>query len=413
VKVAYVVVNERPGSGLLRTQVLSLLKEMKRSDSRLDLRLLAFWQPWVAFKFRAEIRRMRADLAQAGVRQLDYPWAIFPFRHFLYQPWLFPMLHAWVRGLLSMALRTRYDVVHCRGYVPAYAATELKSKYGHRVVFDLRSLWAKEHITIGAWREGDPIDRMWKRIEARTLSESDASIGVSSAMVEEMRAIAPDSNSVYVPICVDLQAFSFDAAARARLRAELGWGTQPVIAYQGSLGLMNSNLAEVAEYFAVIRKSLPAVRFLVLTSNRTVNIPEMLARYGIAPDTFAVRHPRQSELAAWLSVADAGIHAMSPGPDSATRLGVKVVEYLSCGLPLIVNEHVGAAADLVRRYGVGVVANIGDPAALAAQLTALFSRTPMPAESSRSLARELFSVESCARRYTALYSSITSRGGGS
>lgn len=391
----------------MRTQVISLLKEMKRRNPALDLQLIAFWQPWVAWQHRAEIRRMRTELEAAGVQQLDYRWQLFPGRHFLYKPRLFPLLHRWARLLFRSALRSRYDVVHCRGYVPSFMASELKARYQHRLVFDMRSLWPKEHVTIGAWRAGDPIDRLWVSIEAGTLARSDAAIGVSEPMVEEIRRIDPRVNAVYVPICVDLEEFRFDAAARARLRAELGWSSNPVVAYQGSLGLLNSNLAEVAECLAVIREVRPDVRFLVLTSNRDVDVADVLARHGIGRDAHAVRHPRRGELAAWLSAADAGIHAMSPGPDSATRLGVKVVEYLSCSLPLIVNEHVGAAADLVRRYGVGFVIDVRDRNALREQLSKVFADMRMPFGHARELAAERFSLQSCAASYLALYRDIT------
>ena len=402
-KIAYVVYNERPESGLMRTQVISLLKAIKRADPQLDITLIAIWQPWVAWKFRSAIRAMRVELEAAGIRQRDIPWAVVPTRHFAYRAELFPVLRAWVRVIMRGVLRRRYAVVHCRGYLPSFGAAGLKAAYGHRVIFDMRSLWTQEHVTIGAWRAEDTIHRLWQRIESYTVERSDASIGVSPAMVEEIRKISPRGNAVHIPICVDLDDKVFDAAARDRLRTELGWAGHPVIAYQGSLGLMNSNLAEVAEYFALVREALPEARFLILTSNVAVDVGQTLARFGIAAHEFATRHPRRGELASWLSAADAGIHAMSPGPDSATRLGVKIVEYLACSLPIIVNPYVGAAADLVRRHGVGLVIETRDVAVLRAQLTALLAASPVPALRSRELAATQFSVEVCAARYIGLY----------
>jgi len=172
------------------------------------------------------------------------------------------------------------------------------------------------------------------------------------------------------------------------------------------LGLMNSNLEEVAEYFAFLLVLFPEIRFLILTSNRTVDIPAILSRYGLDQSSYAVRYPNKSELAEWLSAADAGIHAMSSGPDSATRLGVKIVEYLSCGLPILVNKYVGAAADLVRTYGVGVVVDHEDSLQTQRRLEQLFLNSSVPRVDCRRLAIEQFSNDRCAKKYLELYWSI-------
>jgi glycosyltransferase involved in cell wall biosynthesis len=224
-------------------------------------------------------------------------------------------------------------------------------------------------------------------------------------MVDAISSIDPRARARYVPICVDLDNMRFEAAARARLRAELGWHSNPVIVYQGSLGLMNSNLSEVAELLGPISRAMPEVRFLVLTSNRDVDVAGVLQGLGIDPSRCAVRHPAAAQLREWMSAADAGIHAMSPGPDSATRLGVKVVEYLACGLPIIVNPHVGDAARLVREHGVGVVLENHDHEEIRRKLVRLLAEQPVPATASRELATQTFSLSACARQYVSMYRS--------
>jgi glycosyltransferase involved in cell wall biosynthesis len=72
-------------------------------------------------------------------------------------------------------------------------------------------------------------------------------------------------------------------------------------------------------------------------------------------DRYKVIHPAFHEMSGWLSVADIGVHALPLQLDSATRLGTKVVEYWANGLPVIVNENVGAAADFINEFNVGLV----------------------------------------------------------
>jgi glycosyltransferase involved in cell wall biosynthesis len=402
-KVAYVVYNERPSSGLMRTQVIALIKEIVRRRPGLQMTLISIWQPWVARRHGDEISALTAEMAASGIRHVSLSWALIPTRHFAYRAWLFPLLRTWVRIILRNALRDRFDVVHCRGYLPSFGAAECKPALGHRLVFDMRSLWPREHVTIGAWKTTDRINRQWEDLERRTTIAADATIGVSPAMVDDIRDIDPRARAQLVPICVDLEEIHFDAAARERLRAELGWQSKAVIVYQGSLGLMNSNLSEVAELLAPICQAMPEARFLILTSNRGVDVASALRAFGIDESRFAIRHPAREQLREWMSAADAGIHAMSPGPDSATRLGVKIVEYLACGLPIIVNPHVGAAARLVREQGVGVVLENCEPGEIRTRLLHLFQQQPVPAEASRGLATRMFSLGACAERYLALY----------
>ena len=191
----------------------------------------------------------------------------------------------------------------------------------------------------------------------------------------------------------------------------MGWGERKILTYQGSLGLLNQNIIEVAEYFSYILGLMPDVRYLILTQNRSVNIAEVMRSHGISPEQFKVIHPLSADLPGWLSGADAGVHAMSPGPDSSTRLGVKVVEYLSCGLPVIVNPHVGAAAELVRAENVGVVLEVTEGEEGRAKLKSMFDRVGILRGRARVVAEARFSVESCALGYTSLYHSLPDRDG--
>lgn len=411
-RIAYVLYNERPTSGLVRTQVVSLLRRVKEIAPDLDLSLHAYWQPWVGWKFRAEIEEMSAELRAAGIEQENSYGAVIPSRHFMYRTELFPVLHRWVRRLMRRSIARRYDIIHCRGYLGSLVVAELKPEFGHKLVFDMRSLWPKEHVSIGAWRTDDAIYKMWDRFETFTLRSSDAIVGVSGGMIEHVAEKGMADRAIEIPICVDTEIFKFVPDSRRARRRELGWGERRIIAYQGSLGLLNVNIEEVAEYFAFLSRLIPDLRFLVLTSNLTVDIPDIFQRNGLREDQFAIRHPHgAADLAGWLSAADAGIHAMSPGPDSATRLGVKVVEYLSCGLPVIVNPWVGAAADLVRSRDVGSVVDMAEGERARIGVESLFERADELRQRSRAVAVERFSVDGCAMRYVDVYRKLLMEGG--
>jgi glycosyltransferase involved in cell wall biosynthesis len=407
-RVVYIIYNERPVSGLVRTQVISLLKEIKKQSSGIDITLLAFWQPWVTVTYKIELNDICLELEAGGIKVLNCPWSIIPNRYFMYNVRLFPVLHSWGSFIFRKSLSKNLDIVHCRGYFPTFLAAENKQMFGYRLIFDMRSFWPKEHVSVGAWTEYEDIYRMWEKIEKYTLDKSDAAVGASSPMFDDIEHITQPGKGVLIPICVDTNEFCFDESARNPLRKELGWLNRRIIAYQGSLGLYNRNIYEVAEYFKFILTVCPNICFLILTANRSVNIDQIMGEQGISASHYEVKHPRRGELPKWLSAADAGIHTMSPGPDSHTRLGAKVVEYLSCGLPIIVNANVGAAAQLIETYGVGLVINLMKKNEAHVGLESLLARSESMRERCSKLARELFSVESCAKKYISLYNKLCS-----
>jgi glycosyltransferase involved in cell wall biosynthesis len=395
-------------SGLVRTQVLALLSEIRRQAPDVDITLLAIWQPWVARRFPSQIEAMRRELAAAGIAFVSSPLAVVPSRHFMFRWWLFPVLQAWGRTVFARALRARYDIVHSRSYFASLMAAQLKRRFGHACVFDMRSLFVKEHVTVGVWREGDPNYRFWERLEAWTVRHSEASIGVSPGMIDEIHRIDPAARAELIPIFSNQRVLRFDSEARDRLRNEHGWGNDFVVAYAGSLGhgYQWNNIANVADAFALIRRAVPGARFVILTSDLGIGIEEVLASRGIPRDGYVLQEAPPPGLAGWFSAADAGIHVMSPGPDSQTRLGVKVVEYLSCGLPVIVNRHVGAAADLVDTRGLGAVIDLDKPEEASARLQRLAVVAGALRVRCRSAAEEMFTVERCAADYIALYRSL-------
>ncbi len=382
-----------------------MLKAVRRHDATIDVTLIAFWQPWVVRRFASELSRMRAELARSGITQLDYVNAYVPSRHFLYRVSLFPILHGWAKVIFRKALAARYDVVHARSYFAAYVAAELKRTFGHKLIFDMRSLFPLEHVTVGTWRPGDRGYRKWRRIEAWTVANSEAVVGVSPGMIDEIRRVDSHANAALIPIAVDTAHLRFDALARTRIREERGWGHRLVVTYQGSLGrgYLWNNIENYAPYFRRILDVRPDAHFLILTPDTNIGVEEVLTAWGIGQDHFTVTEAGGADLPRWLAAADFGMHVMAPGPDSHTRLGVKVTEYLSCGLPILVNSNVGAAAALAREHGVGAVIDLEDPGAEVALKAFVNSDFAAMRERCRRLAEAQFSVERCGARYADLY----------
>jgi glycosyltransferase involved in cell wall biosynthesis len=406
-KVAYIIYNDRPDSGLIKTQVVSLLIEIKKQSPQLNITLVTFWQPWVMIRYKNSIKEMHKILSGVGIGMKSYPLAIVPCRHFLYKYYLFPILRVWVTTVFRIALSRKYDVVHARSYLESLVSSKLKKLYDYKLIFDMRSLFPEENITKGAFTKTDKSYRMWKKHEKTTVLSSDISIGVSQPMVDDTKIIGPKSRVELIPCCVDNRLFQFDPIMRAKYRTIYGWEKKIVIVYEGSLSLSSWNdIRNYAKYFSFILENYPNSHFLIITPNRDLNISTIMGKYGIENSKYTIRHSTQKDLPGLLSSADIGIQVMSRSADSHTRLGVKFVEYLSCGLPVIVNSYVGGAAEIVIKHGVGEVIDIEDKDESINKINGLMNELPSMRGRCEVLVDDMFSTEICAQKYIDLYVSL-------
>ena len=89
--------------------------------------------------------------------------------------------------------------------------------------------------------------------------------------------------------------------------------------------------------------------FLV-RSKSAEEIFSLAEREGVSPELFDVKSVTQSQVKEMLRQCLFGVYLME---DKDPRLGVKTVEYLRCGLPIIASENIKGAADLVSKHFLG------------------------------------------------------------
>ena len=403
INIGYVIYNDRPNSGLIRNQVFSVLREILKQGNPFEITVVAIWQPWVYWRYRNLLIETRKKLLADGISLENWPIALFPNRFFLYNRYALPALYICFKFAFRFLDLSRFDIVHSRSYFPSLIVASLKKScdYKYKCIFDMRSLFPEEYITVGKWNINSSIYKLWKDYERLAVMNSDEFIAVSGAMKGEADKIIVGRESRLITLAADTNKMSFDQTARNCIRQQMGWEQKFVVVYQGSLGFdgLWNNINNYMEYFSRMLAVKDELHMLFVTPAVSPLFWEAVDKYGIdrSKITF-VEEPKN--LSEWLSASDAGIHVMSPGPDGHTRLGVKVVEYLSCGLPVITNSNVGAAADFAESHDVGIRLDLGDDFGmqLSRFLDASYSR-----ERLSDVAREHFSIGKIAGSYANLY----------
>lgn len=355
-KIAYLIYNERPNSGLMKSQVLGLLYELAKSKD-LQITLIAIWQPWVYWKYYKDIVKLKKELSISNINLVSIPLGL-PGRYFFQYKYLLSIntYHIW--AILKFFDLNKYDVVHGRGYFINYVAALLKEKY--KLIFDLRSLFPEENIMIGNWKKEDAIYKKWKEIEKYTIEKAEHSVVVSLPMIDSLADVNDTKKLKYIPIGFDVNKFSIDTNKRDDIRNELGIQNKKVIVYAGSLQLNFWNDTRIyTEYFQNINSLVDDIHFLILTNSDHAQISTFLETNNIT--NYSILSVSPKEVPNYLSAADIGIQVMYKMDDSDTRFGVKVIEYWASGLPVITNSNVGGISTLVKNIDyLGLIADDKD-----------------------------------------------------
>ena len=120
-------------------------------------------------------------------------------------------------------------------------------------------------------------------------------------------------------------------------------------------------------------------------------------------ERYIIENLTPDQVTAKLLGAIAGLQLMS-SPD--VRLGVKVVEYLAAGLPVITTPNAIGATDIVKKYGVGVcVEGYGDK--VDQFIDSQINDRLFMYKKCRKLAKRMFSTSRVAIRYIRLYNALT------
>ena len=307
--------------------------------------------------------------------------------------------------------RDRFDVVHCRSYIPARAGMALKRRYGVRFLFDLRGFWPDEKVEGGNWDLANPlyaaIYRYFKRLETRLLIAADHIVSLTEAGRIQLMArpeLAGQGKPIAViPCCVDFNHFpmataSSRRAARARLAIE---DDAAVLAYLGSLGSWYM-LDEMLEFFKAFASRRGSARFLFITLDNPESIRRAAADHGIDPSQLIIRAASRDEVRQLVAAADLGIFFIKPVFSKTASSPTKMGEMVAAGLPIIANAGVGDVERMIAELGCGVAIREFTTEHYEAALDQL-EQLVGNAGTRRMRAKELFDVQLGIERYDRIY----------
>lgn len=353
--------------------------------------------------------RIRALCDAAGIE-----WK--PIRYHKRPPVLSSALDAAAlrRAAERLHKRKRFDIVHCRSYIPAAAGLALKRKFGTRFLFDMRGFWPDEKVEGKSWPQTNPVFRTvyrwFKKLEAELLTGADHVISLTHEGKRQLQTrpqFQPSGPEITViPCCVDFGHFPLIAASDRRSGRE-ALAIAPdarVLAYLGSLGSWYM-LDEMLDFFRVMLAREPEALFLFVTPDAPRPIRAAAEARGVPADRLVIRAASREEVPLFMAAADIGIFFIAPVFSKKASSPTKMGEMLALGIPLVTNAGVGDVAEIVADTGCGVAIERFDEAAYAAALDEI-SAMDMAPPVQREKALPWFDVELGIARYDAVYRSL-------
>jgi glycosyltransferase involved in cell wall biosynthesis len=315
---------------LVHTQVITYLEGLAVGGHRIHL---------LTFETR---RRTRGERHEIYARLLERGISWHGLRYHK-RPSLPATIYDTVAGALyATALVTRHDLdtLHARSHVPAAMALIVQRLLWRRrpaLVFDIRGLMAEEYVDAGRWRLGGVPYRLTKGVERVAVRRADGIVVLTERIRRAM--FNGRSRTHAIPCCADLRALALAADRREGTRAELGLADATVMIYVGKFGGWYM-ADEMAEFFAVARRSIRGLHFLILTQGDREEIRRALERRGVRTD-FTIGSAPPELLGRYLAAADFGISFIRPAPSKASTSPTKIGEYLGAGLPVVCTSGVG------------------------------------------------------------------------
>jgi glycosyltransferase involved in cell wall biosynthesis len=307
--------------------------------------------------------------------------------------------------LKKLIQKIQPDILHCRSYHASWAALSVKKKFGfsYKIIFDARGLWPEEVALKKEYAPHSKDYKFLKNIESTLLEESDLTIAVSDTMQSHYEKIGVNRiSTVYLSANTKELVFNRNTIKETK---------HTNLCYVGALSDDTWHRpSELLILFKRIKNILPDAQLTIVTTSSHEKVRTYFSEFS--QDTIKITTSKSVlELKNIFKKMDFGLMSyFTPSTKQETLLSkmvlaVKTAEYLTAGLPMIVNKACEGAAYLIEKYNLGVAYDPNTFEELTLDKITGFN-TPEEQERISVIASQLFDYQYHARQYAELYKEL-------
>lgn len=298
----------------------------------------------------------------------------------------------------------KINIVHARGFIPAIIVFIPAKIFGVRIFFDTRGLLAEKYVGGGLLRKNGITYKLMRFGEEMLVQRSDFITVETYKHAKVMRKTHEgiSSKMEVIPCCVDLEKFYHSCKSNKYIRNEIF-----NLVYLGKAGTWYL-LNDMLDFFKIMIEYIPNAIFTFLTQDETENIYAVTNKKGIEKSKVRIIKPENSQIPDLLSNADAGIFFINPYKRYNSS-PIKYGEYLSSGLPVILNYGIGDTDVITRKENVGVVVGDftkADYKTATIKLIDLLKENELLRDRCRKVAEKYFALDAGVEKYWQIYEKL-------
>lgn len=294
------------------------------------------------------IKQRKEDLRKNGIK---WVWARYhKSPHFLAK--LIDLTSGFIATFILLFVY-KISSIHARSAIAGVMAIIPAKFMRKKFLFDMRASLSDEAIGLGLARDGSLKHSLLNIVEKILLESSDGIVVLTkkhygylgNRFIMKKRPKAVE----VIPCCVDLDKFRLIPRDKAANKEERKF----TFMYLGKFGSLYL-IEELLDYFIVYKKLFPNSQILFVTQDDSTYVYNACKEKRINFDDIRVYKPKFEEIPDLISQADCGIFFINPKRKFAS-FPIKLGEFLSCGVPVVINSGIGDTQELVEKYRVGVV----------------------------------------------------------
>lgn len=237
----------------------------------------------------------------------------------------------------------QFDVIHCRGVEAAWSILNMRSRLGQnsrtKVIYDCRGSAVEELAvnSVSGWRRPFLSLRQaaYRSGEKFVVENCDILTAVSPSLSMYLNQHYGRPADLVFP-CVVTPDFSFNEAARERIRADLSITSELVYIFVGAPAPWQ-RLDTLGEWWRKRRTIDDGAKLIILTQDQS----KFQHMSGLNPQLFKdviYKTAAHKDVASWMSAADVGVLFRDDSVVNAVSSPVKMSEYLATGLKVLTNQ---------------------------------------------------------------------------
>lgn len=336
-KIAYLLYREDIFSPLVESQVLNNLYRI--SSTNCEIHIIWLKRIDYYFKHQDKINIVRKKLEEHGIILHELPIIVgrFPLDKKMSDYVEFQTKHK----IIKILSKYEIDIIHTRGYNAGLLATNLlKNNKSIKHVFDPRSPYLTELISTYGVKEDDDLFKFWKKNEELVVKNATATISISNTFYDYLKT--KGDSIIIIPNNSEMDDVN---VIKKRAKEQ----RRNSFCFVGSLGYGWNNVHEYIRFMKDVWEIDSTILLELYVLNQEIALKE-LENANISADKYIIKTLPQSEVGKTIAGCIAGLQIMSK---SDSRLGIKTVDYISAGIPVICNDNAMGASYIVEKYGVG------------------------------------------------------------